>query len=269
MKHSHHVRLDAQGSRISTPKSILQNPNHRPIPLSRPVIVGIILGMVPPGILDVDVLRDIAHLSPELPRILSRMRLRPRAVRIEDRIGGIKNPLQTRHRFQQPQRMPPTHPAIIHAILVQRLDTGLQKTLSHLTHPTKTFLLHQVGTLPNLVAHHADVSRTQSLHAGNRTLHLRQSDIERILHVLGPVPNGRSKAVHRNPRRLQGLLDLIKGRVRQVVEIGLREARQRDIAGLDVLPAQLAGRGQLGLQEVSGFVADAAVQGRKAHAARA
>ena len=93
MEHRHHVRLDTQGPGITAPTGILQNSHHRTIPLSRPVIVGVILGIAPTRILDVDVFRDIANLSPELPRILPRMRRYPCSVGIEDRIGGIKNPL--------------------------------------------------------------------------------------------------------------------------------------------------------------------------------
>ena len=58
VEHGDHVGLDAQCPGIPTPKGVFQDPDHGPIPLARPMVVGVVLGVVPPRILDVDVLGD-------------------------------------------------------------------------------------------------------------------------------------------------------------------------------------------------------------------
>ena len=92
MKHHHHVRFDGDAGIIAASQRVAQDVAHSSLTFAWPVVVGIIFGGIPRGVLDVNVQDVIANVGPEFPRILAWPGLGLVAVTIEDRIGGVEDP---------------------------------------------------------------------------------------------------------------------------------------------------------------------------------
>ena len=88
-------------------------------------------------------------------------------------------------------------------------------------------------------AHDPHPVSAQALHAGYRSPHFVQGDLEGISHPFGPVHDGGTEAIDAHPGTLQGLDHFLERGLGQVMEIGLRPARHLHVARFDMTPAQL------------------------------
>jgi hypothetical protein len=166
--------------------------------------------------------------------------------------------LQSGDRFEELQRVLRTHAAVIHAILVNGLESGIEEPLSNITDPFD----HGIGEpgfgFLGLEAHDPDIACSQSFHPGNGATDLGESEVERIRDPFRPVHDGGTEAIHLDPGGVALFDRRFEGRVGDLVEIALGEACDLDVAGFDGRPAEPPGGRQLRFEGIAGFVADTA-----------
>src|SRR2546423_599596 len=133
--------------------------------------------------------------------------------------------------------MLPTHAAVIHAILMHRLNAGVEEHAGRFPNALKHLGGNSVFVIGWLEAHDADEFRAQPLHSGNGSPHLTHSDFPRRLDGLGPVHNGGTETIDTDARGFEFLNAEVKGFIWNLMEIGLGEAGHFNPAHLKMLPA--------------------------------
>ena len=251
------MRLDRDTRVIAPRERIPKNLAHPALAFAGPVVIGVVLRGVPCGVLDVDVHGMIAHVLPELPRVLFRPRLGLGAVGIKDGIGRVEDPLEAGNFVQQLQRVLPAHAAIVHAVLVDGLQAGIKKHVCHVLHAAEDFRGYLILLIARLETHHPDVLRAEPLHPGYGPLHLGERDLERVADFLGPVHDGRTEAINAHPRFIQLSDGQVERLLGNVVKVRLRETRHLHSARLQIFPPELGRRRDLAVNRVRPFVANA------------
>ena len=178
----------------------------------------------------------LLEVSPKFPRVLFGHGFGFAAVIIENRIGRIKDPFETRNIFQQFQSVLPTHAAIIHAVFVDRRDAGIQEAFGHFAQSMEAFLLQLILFLANRIAHDTDILAFKSLHAWDCPFHFGK--IKGIIDFFAPVGDGGTKAINANTAIFQFFFDQIEGFISDVVKVGLGESLDFHRACFDGVPAQ-------------------------------
>ena len=153
--------------------------------------------------------------------------------------------------------MLPAHAAVVHAVLVDGLEAGVQEAVGHFLHAAEDLGGNLVFVIARLEAHDADVFGAEALHAGDGAFDLGERDVEGVADLLGPVHDGGAEAIDADAGGLQLADGEVEGGVRDVVEIGLGEAGDFDAPGFEVFPAQFLRGQDLAVNAVGGFVADA------------
>ena len=159
MEHHGNVWLNGDAGVVATGEGVLENVADAALAFAGPVVVGVVLGRVPSGVLDMDVCDMIANGEPEFPRILLGPGLRFGTIREENGVPGVEDPLKVGNFFQQFQRVLRAHATVIHAVLVNGLDAGVEEHLRHGADPLEDDGRCCVGVIIGLEAHHADVLR--------------------------------------------------------------------------------------------------------------
>ena len=153
--------------------------------------------------------------------------------------------------------MLPAHAPVIHAILVDRLQAGIEEHVGHVFNAAKHRHRGFVFVIAWLEAHDANVFGAQAFHSRDGALDFGQGDFEGIADFLGPVHDRRAEAINIDPGRLEFSARHLKSFLGNVVEISLGKAWHLDAARLQMLPAQLAGGRYLAVDRVGCFIADA------------
>ena len=126
------------------------------------------------------------------------------------------------------------------------LDAGVEEHLGEGADTAEALVLHLVvgfAVIEPGEAHDADELGAEALHSGDGSSGLREGGVEGVGDLLGPVGDGGAEAVDLDA----GGLELAGGDV----EVGVGEVMDVhavDGAGLDAVPPQLLGRGDLAVQ---------------------
>ena len=233
------MRLDGKRTVVAAGQQVLNHRPHRALALTRHGVVGVLARRVPARVLDVDVKDVRLHLGIELPGVLLGPRLGLRAVGVEDGIGRVENQLETGRLLQQFQRVLPAHAAVVHAVLMDGLEAGMEKHLRDLAHAGENLGGNGCFVIARLEAHHPHVFCAEPFHARDAAAHLGQRYLEGRLHRLGPVHDRGAKAVHAQIGGLQFLHGDLESGVGQVMEVGLGIAGHFHATQLDPFPAEL------------------------------
>ena len=131
------------------------------------------------------------------------------------------------------------HTAVVHAVLVNGRDAGVEEAVGHRFYAVDDELRNGVDVGSRLEAHDAREFAAHLLHARDATIHLSDGDIPRGADVLGPVENRGAEAINLDAGGSKFAGHDVEGRVGEVVEVGLLEPGHFDATHLDVFPAQL------------------------------
>ena len=256
MEYDHHMRLDRDASVIAASKGVLENVAHPTLPFSWPIIIGVIFGRVPGGILDVDVRDMIAHMFPKLPWVLLRPGFRFGTIGVENGIGGVKHPFETGTFVEQLEGVLPTHAAVIHAVFVNRLQARVEEHISNIFDAAENFSWDFMFVITWFETHDANVSRAQTLHAWDSALDFGERNFEWITDFLGPVHDRRAETINTDISRLQFPHGQIERLIGNIVEIRLGKAGDLHSARFEIFPAQFPGGLDLTVYRVGAFIAD-------------
>ena len=238
VKDHDHVWFNADAGIVASPQSIRENALHLPLPFSGPVVVRVILRRNPSGVLYVDVRDVIPHGGPKLPCVLLGPRRGEPAVSVENRVGGVEDPLHAGAVLQHFQRMGGAHAAVIHAVLVDRCEAGVREHLHDLAHPLEDDGRRDRVRVLRLETHDANKFCAQPLHAWDGAAHFGNRDLEGGLDGFRPVHDRGAKAINVQAVLLKLGTGEIESGIGDIMEVGFRKARHFHAPHFDVFPAQ-------------------------------
>ena len=248
------VRLHRDAAVVAAPHEVRDDALHVALALAG---VGVVHAAVDPvAVLDVDVGDVVLHGVVELPRALARPGLGLGPVGQHHGVAGVEDELQAGDVVQHVERVAPAAAGVVHAVLVQRLQAGVEEHpddgLQALPAPLAHLVLRRTA-LEHLPAHDADHLRPEALHARDRAARLLEVLLEVgvALDRLAPVGDGRAEAVHVHAGLVEGGGGAVERLVGEVVDVDAVDA-----AGLDVAPAELLGGGDLAREVAGGFVGE-------------
>ena len=159
--------------------------------------------------------------------------------------------------FEQFQGVPPAHAAVVHAILMHRLQAGVAKHSCHLCDAAENLRRDDAFVVTRLVTHDADKSCAEPLHAGNAPIDFRQGDVKRIRNLFGPIGNGRPKTIDADARLTETVRGNVECLVGNIVKVGFGKSRHFHGAKLQAVPSEFLRRLDLGIEADACFIADA------------
>ena len=112
--------------------------------------------------------------------------------------------------------MLPAHAAVVHAVLVNRLNARIKKHVRHILHTTEHFRWRGELIVARLEAHDANELRAQAIHARDAAFHFAERDVERITDLLRPIHHRRAEAINLHAGLLQLLHRLVERRILDV-----------------------------------------------------
>jgi len=127
VKDHYHVRFERKGSLVTASQRVGKNVSHAAFTFARPIVVGVLFGGIPGGILDMDMDNMVGMCSQNSQASCLGQGL-GLTDPVENGIGGIENPLKPGAFVEELQAMLPAHASVVHAVFVHRLQAGHPET---------------------------------------------------------------------------------------------------------------------------------------------
>jgi hypothetical protein len=138
------------------------------------------------------------------------------------------------------------HAAVVHAILVDGLETGIEELLGDVFHPVDDFPGDSVVLVAGFEAHDTDELGAECFHPRDSPLDLLQRDLKGCGDCFGPIHDSGAETEDLDLGIVELLDGAFEGWFGQIVQVGLGVAGDLNISGLDVFPAEFPGGGDLG-----------------------
>jgi len=137
--------------------------------------------------------------------------------------------------------MLPAHPAVVHAILMDGLKTGIEEAVGDVFNAAEDFGGNPELVILRLKAHDADEFSPQAHHARDRAFDFGEGDVKGVLNPFRPVHDGGTEAIDVQAGVFQAANGDIKSRIGQIMQVGLRAAGHFQAAHFHARPAQIVG----------------------------